>query len=198
ATMNIKANYARTVSNVGEYLGVGFSQTYDVVLGIEISETLDDPQMDFTLNIPKAGTDVQSAIEYKYNLDPDEKMVQFGAILLFGQFITNSDSVLTAGATSTGVGIALKQLGGILTSLIASSGFSIGVDYVTGSELSNTSDQAKVNFSINFSPRWTFKGEGGLAVGGTATTNNNPTGELEAQWDISKNMDKSLVLNFFT
>src|SRR5690606_11736978 len=115
-----------------------------------------------------------------------------------GQFITNSDAVLTAGATSTGVGIALKQLGGIINSLIAAGGFNIGFDYTTGSELSNTSDQAKVNFSIDFSPRWTFKGEGGVAVGGTATTNNNPTGELEAQWDVSRNMDKSLVLNFFT
>src|SRR5690606_2528477 len=95
ATMNINATYERTVSNVGEYLGAGYSQTYDVVLGILISESLSDPQMDFTLNIPKAGTDVQSMIEYKFNLDPDEKMIQFGSILLIGQFMTNSDAVLT-------------------------------------------------------------------------------------------------------
>jgi len=198
ADMNITATYERTVSNVGEYLGAGYSQTYDVVLGIVITESLQDPQMDFTLTIPKAGTDVQSMIDYKFNLDPDEKMVQFGSILLFGQFITDSSAALTAGATSTGAGIALKQLGGILDSLIASSGFSIGIDYVKGSDLSNTSDQAKVNFSIDFSPRWTFKGEGGLAVGGTSNTNNAATGEAEIQWDISKKMDKSLVLNFFT
>src|SRR5690606_36425888 len=129
ADLNITATYGRTVSNIGEYLGVGYSQTYDVVLGIESSETLEDPQMDFTLNIPKGGTDVQSALEYKFNLDPDEKMVQFGSILLIGQFITNSDAVLTAGATSTGVGIALKQLGGIINSLIAAGGFNIGIDY---------------------------------------------------------------------
>ncbi len=198
ATMNITANYERTVSNVGEYLGAGYSQTYDVVLGIVISESLEDPQMDFTLTIPKAGTDVQSMIDYKFNLDPDEKMVQFGSILLFGQFITDSGTALTAGATSTGAGIALKQLGGILDSLIASNAFSIGIDYVSGSELSNTADQAKVNFSIDFSPRWTFKGEGGLAVGGNSTTNNTTTGEAEIQWDISQKMDKSMVVNFFT
>lgn len=198
ASMNITANYERTVSNVGEYLGAGYSQTYDVVLGIVITESLQDPQMDFTLTIPKAGTDVQSMIDYKFNLDPDEKMIQFGSILLFGQFITDSGTALAAGATSTGAGIALKQLGGILNSLIASSGFSIGIDYVTGSDMSNTADQAKVNFSIDFSPRWTFKGEGGLAVGGSSNTNNAATGEAEIQWDISKKMDKSLVLNFFT
>lgn len=200
ADMNITANYERTVSNVGEYLGAGYSQTYDVVLGIVISESLEDPQMDFTLTIPQAGTDVQSMIDYKFNLDPDEKMVQFGSILLFGQFITDSgtSSVLTAGAASTGAGIALKQLGGILDSLIASSGFSIGIDYVSGSELSNTADQAKVNFSIDFSPRWTFKGEGGVAVGGSSNTNNATTGEAEIQWDVSKKMDKSMVVNFFT
>src|SRR5690606_35693549 len=115
ADMHIVANYERTVSNVGEYLGVGYSQTYDVTLGIVISESLEDPQMDFTLNIPKGGSDIQSAVDYKFNLDPDEKMIQFGSILLFGQFNTSTD-VLTAGATSAGAGIALKQLGGILTS----------------------------------------------------------------------------------
>src|SRR5690606_10035238 len=36
ATMNIHATYERTVSNVGEYLGAGYSQIYDVVLGIDI------------------------------------------------------------------------------------------------------------------------------------------------------------------
>jgi len=197
ATMNINATYERTVSNVGEYLGAGYSQTYDVVLGILISESLSDPQMDFTLNIPKAGTDVQSMIEYKFNLDPDEKMIQFGSILLIGQFMTNSDAVLTAGATSTGAGIALKQLGGIIDSIIAGGGISIGFDYVSGSNLSNTSDQFKTDFKINLSPRWTFNGAVGVPIG-NSYTNETTTGEAEIQWDISKPMDKSMVVNFFT
>jgi len=198
ATMNIHATYERTVSNVGEYLGAGYSQIYDVVLGIDISETLESPEMDFTLSIPKAGTDVQSMIDYKFNLDPDEKMIQFGSVLLIGQFMTNSDSVLTAGATSTGAGIALKQLGGIIESIIAGSGVSLDLDYVTGSELSNTSDRFKTGLRVNLSPRWTINGALGVAVGNTSNLDNNTTVETEAQWDVSRNMDKSIVVNFFT
>lgn len=194
--LNIVANYERTVSNVGEYLGAGYSQIYDVLLGIHITESLKNPQMDFTLDIPKAGSDVQSMVDYKFNLDPDEKMVQFGSILLFGQFNTNSESILSAGAASTGAGIALKQLAGVLNSLLTG-GVSIGVDYVQGSELSNTSDQVKTNLKIDLSPRWTFNGAVGLAVGNTYQ-GNAASGEAEMQWDISKNMDKSIVLNFFT
>lgn len=197
ADMNITATYEKTVSNVGEYLGAGYSQSYDVTLGIVISESLADPEMDFTLNIPKGGTDVQSLIDYKFNLDPDEKMIQFGAILLFGQFMTNSDAVLTAGATSTGAGIALKQLGGIINSLIAGGGFSIGVDYVTGSNMSYTSDMFKTDLKIDLSPRWTFNGAVGVPVG-SGYANETATGEAEIEWDISNQMDKTMVINFFT
>lgn len=196
ADMHIVANYERTVSNVGEYLGVGYSQTYDVTLGIVISESLEDPQMDFTLNIPKGGSDIQSAVDYKFNLDPDEKMIQFGSILLFGQFNTSTD-VLTAGATSAGAGIALKQLGGILTSLLTGGPVTIGMDYVPGSELSSTSDRFKGMLTVNLSPRWTFNGALGVPVGSTYQ-GDTTTGEAEVQWDISRNMDKSMVVNFFT
>lgn len=197
ADMNIVANYERTVSNVYEYAGVGQSQTYDVTLGIVISESLKDPQMDFTLTIPKGGSDIQSAVDYKFNLDPDEKMIQFGSILLFGQFNTNSESVLAAGATSAGAGLALKQLGGILSSLLTGGGVSIGMDYVAGSELSSTSDRFKGMLTVDLSPRWTFNGAVGVPVGNTYQ-GDTATGEAEIQWDVSDDMDKSVVVNFFT
>lgn len=196
ADMQILATYERIVSNVGEYLGAGFSQTYDVEIGINITESLSNPKIDFTLDIPKAGTDVQSLIDYKFNLDPDEKMIQIGSILLLGQFISESDAVFTAGATSTGVGIAFRQLSSIIESL--ASGFSIDFDYVTGSSLSNTSDQFRTKLKFDLSPRWTINGALGLSVGGDAVANQNTTFETEAQWDISRNMDKSIVINFFT
>lgn len=197
ATMDITANFEKTVSNVGEFLGAGYSQSYDVILGIVISESLANPQMDFTLSIPKGGSDIQSLIDYKFNLDPDDKMIQFGAVLLFGQFMTDTDAVLTAGATSTGAGIALKQLGGIINSLIAGGGVSIGMDYVTGSAMSGTSDIFKGNMKVDLSPRWTFNGAVGVPVGG-GYSNETTTGEAEIEWDISSMMDKGIVVNFFT
>lgn len=197
ADMHITATYDKTVSNVGEYLGTGYSQTYDVVLAIEISESLSNPQMDFTMNIPKGGSDMQSLLDYKFNLSPDDKMIQFGSVLLLGQFMTNSDRALTDGATSTGAGIALKQLGGIINSILSSSGFSIGVDYVAGSEMSNTSDRFKTDLRVKLSPRWTINGELGVPVG-EGYANETTTGELEIEWDISKKMDKSMMVNFFT
>ncbi len=197
ANMHITANYERTVSNVGEFLGTGFSQTYDIILGIVISESLSNPEMDFVMTIPKGGSDMQSLLDYKFNLNPDDKMIQFGSILLLGQFMTSDNNALAAGATSTGAGLALKQLGGIINSLIASGGVSIDIDYVQGSDMSNTSDRFKTDLRVNLSPRWTFNGEIGVPVG-TGYTNETTTGEAEVEWDISKKMDKTLVVNFFT
>lgn len=197
ANMHITANYERTVSNVGEFLGTGFSQTYDIILGIVISESLSNPEMDFVMTIPKGGSDMQSLLDYKFNLNPDDKMIQFGSILLLGQFMTSDNNALAAGATSTGAGLALKQLGGIINSLIASGGVSIDIDYVQGSDMSNTSDRFKTDLKVNLSPRWTFNGEIGVPVG-TGYTNETTTGEAEVEWDISKKMDKTLVVNFFT
>lgn len=197
ANMHITANFERMVSNVGEYLGTGYSQTYGVILGIVISESLSNPKMDFTMTIPKGGTDMQSLIDYKFNLDPDDKMIQFGSILLLGQFMTSNSNAIAAGATSAGAGIALKQLGGIINSMIAGGGVMIDIDYVSGSEMSNTSDRFKTDLHVNLSPRWTFNGEVGVPVG-SGYTNETATGEAEVQWDVSKKMDKSLVVNFFT
>lgn len=197
ADMNITANYERTVSNVGEYLKTGYSQTYDVILGIDITESLSNPQMNFSLNIPKGGSDMQSLLDYKFNLDPDDKMIQFGAVLLLGQFMTNTDNAFSAGAASTGAGIALKQLGGIINSILASSGFSIGVDYVSGSEMSNTSDRFKTDLRVKLSPRWTINGELGVPIG-SGYINETTTGEAEIEWDVSRKMDKTMVVNFFT
>lgn len=197
ANMDITANYERTVSNVGEFLGAGYSQSYDVILGIVISESLSNPQMDFTLTIPKGGADIQSMIDYKFNLDPDDKMIQFGAVLLFGQFMTDTDAVLAKGAASTGAGIALKQLGGIINSMIAGGGVSIGMDYVTGSAMSGTSDTFRGNMKVDLSPRWTFNGAVGVPVGG-GYSNEVTTGEAEIEWDISPVMNKTTVVNFFT
>lgn len=196
ADMHITANFDKTVTNVGDYLNTGYSQAYDVVLGILISESLANPQMEFTLNIPKGGTDVQSLLDYKFNLDPDEKMIQFGAILLLGQFMTETEQVLAGSAASSGAGLALKQLGGIISSIITGGSVSVDVDYVSSSEVSNMSDLFKTDVKFNLSPRWTFNGAVGVPVGNGI--NDATTGEAEIQWDISKQMDKTMVVNFFT
>lgn len=197
AVMNITANYEKTVSNVSEFLGTGYNQAYDVILGIVISESLANPKMDFVMSIPRGGADVQSMLDYKFNLAPDDKMIQFGAILLLGQFMTDSDAVLAKGTAQTGAGIALKQLGGIINAMIAGEGISFDMDYVSGSAMSGTSDMFKGNININLSPRWTFNGMVGVPVGG-GYVNETTTGEAEIAWDISRQMDKTLVVNFFT
>lgn len=195
ADLNITANYSRTVSNVGEYLGVGYSQSYDVELGISITDNLQKPKFGFGLAIPGAGSDVQSAVDYKFNINPDEKMVQIASILLMGRFNTDTQSVLAAGATANGIGIAFKQLGAIINQLIG--GVNFDFDYVTGSTVSNTSDRFKGGLNFNLSPRWSVNGAIGVPVG-SKYANETTTGEAEIQWDVSDQMDKSLVINFFT
>ena len=196
ADMHITATFEKTVTNIGDYLNMGYNQAYDVVLGILISESLANPKMEFTLEIPKGGTDVQSLLDYKFNMDPDDKMIQFGAILLFGQFMTETDQVLAGTTASSGAGLAIKQLGGIISSMITGGSVSVDVDYVSSSEVSNMSDLFKTDIKFKLSPRWTFNGAVGVPVGNGI--NDATTGEAEIQWDISKQMDKTMVVNFFT
>ncbi|HAD78958.1 MAG TPA: hypothetical protein DCF99_05535, partial [Flavobacteriaceae bacterium] len=85
ATLNITAEYQRSVSNVGDYLGVGYSQIYDALLSINISETLKKPIIDFGLTIPNAGSDINSQLQSKFRSNTEEQMLQFSYILLTGK-----------------------------------------------------------------------------------------------------------------
>lgn len=192
ATLNINAVYERTVSNVGDYLGIGFSQVYDTELSINISETLARPQIDFGLTLPNAGSDINSQLQSKFRANQEEQMLQFSYILLTGKFGDALD--ITSGVTSTAADIGLSTIAGMLSSII--NGVDIDLEYIGGSQQSSTNDKVRYSLSYQINDRLRIRGAYGMALRNQYVENFD--GNLDLSYDISKVNNGSLVLHAFT
>lgn len=192
ATLNIHAIYERTVSNVGDYLGIGFSQVYDTELSIDISETLARPKIDFGLTLPNAGSDINSQLQSKFRANQEEQMLQFSYILLTGKFGDALD--ISSGVTSTAADIGLSTIAGMLSSII--NGVDIDLEYIGGSQQSSTNDKVRYSLSYQINDRLRIRGAYGMALKNQYVENFD--GNLDVSYDISKVNDGSLVLNAFT
>ncbi len=192
AIMNINAVYERTVSNVGNYLGIGFSQVYDTELAIDISETLARPKIEFDLFLPNAGSDINSQLQSKFKSNKDEKILQFSYILLTGKFGDTLD--FSSGVTNTAADIGLSTIAGVLSSIIK--GVDVGLEYVGGSTQSNTNDKVRYSLSYQINDRLRIRGAYGMALKNQFIENFD--GNLDLSYDISKVNNGSLVLNAFT
>ncbi|MBS7332342.1 MAG: hypothetical protein KIG88_01940 [Weeksellaceae bacterium] len=192
ATLQIHAIYERSVSNVGDYLGIGFSQIYDTELSIDITETLAKPQIDFGLTLPNAGSDINSQLQSKFRSNQEEQMMQFSYILLTGKFGDALD--ITSGVTSTAADIGLSTIAGMLSSII--NGVNIDLEYVGGSQQSGTNDKLRYSLSYQINERLRIRGAYGMAVRNQYVENFD--GNLDLTYDVSKANNGSLVLNAFT
>ena len=192
ATLNISAVFERPVSNVGDYLGIGFSQVYDTELSIDISETLARPKIDFGLSLPTAGSDINSQLQSKFRSNQEEQMIQFSYILLTGKFGDALD--ITSGVTSTAADIGLSTIAGVLSSII--NGVDIDLEYIGGSQQSGTNDKVRYSLTYQINERLRIRGAYGMAVRNQYVENFD--GNLDLTYDISKANNGSVVLNAFT
>ena len=194
ATLNITAEYQRSVSNVGDYLGVGYSQIYDALLSINISETLKKPIIDFGLTIPNAGSDINSQLQSKFRSNTEEQMLQFSYILLTGKF--GDASAVQSGVTSTAADIGLSTIAGMLSSI--ANNVDIQMEYVGGSAQSETNDKIRTSVSYRVNNRLSLRGSYGIAVTNNRNVQENFDGNFDVSYDISKLNNGSLVLKAFT
>jgi len=194
ATMNIVAEYQRSVSNIRDYLGVGSYQIYDVILSINISETLKKPIIDFDLNIPNASSDINAQLQSKFRSNTEEKMLQFSYILLTGKF--GDATAVQSGVTSTAADIGLSTIAGMLSSIV--NNVDVQLEYVGGSVGSQMNDKIRTSVSFQVNNRLSLRGSYGIAV----TNNNNVQesfdGNFDITYDISKLNNGGLLLRAFT
>lgn len=197
--LDITANYTRTVTNAGEYLGMTLTQPINVVLTTKITETLTKPEIAFGVAAPDGSSQVRETLASKMSND-DERIVQFGSILVLNNFnVVNSGLKFDVSQTAlnTGVGVALKQLGSVLNTI--SSAFQINLDYISGDPNSNTSDRANTNVSLALSPRIKFKTGLGVPISRTENTNANYLSvEGIVEYDWSKNNNGSRLFRAYS
>lgn len=198
-SLSINANYFKTVSNAGEYLGIGNLGPINVKLQTKIGQNLKNPKIEFDILAPEASTQAREALLAKVGYS-DEKTIQFGSILLLNSFNTSNTGgfdKIDIGSTgiSTGANLVLKQLGNVINTI--SDEFQVDLDYIRGSEVSNTADRANAGVTYNASPRWKFKSSLGIPISRSTISNNN-TFSGQVEYDLSKNNDGSFVVRGYS
>lgn len=196
--LNINANYLRTITNAGQYLNMGSLPPVNVVLTTKITQKLNDPKIELGVQAQDVSSQLREALAEKMS-NEDEKLIQFGSILVLNSFNVSNSSYDIVGNTleSQGYNMLFKQLGSVLNNI--SNEFQIDLNYLSGDAASNTGDRANASVSFALSPRVTVKTGLGIPISKTENTNTNYlSGEGIIEYDWSKNNDGTRVLRAYS
>ncbi len=198
--LDIKANYMRTVSNTGQYLGMSSLPPINTLLTVGISGTLNNPKVALSVDAPDVSSQIKETLATKMS-NEDEKVIQFGSILVMSSFnVSNSGGFdIDVGNTleSSGYNMLFKQLGSVLNTI--SKEFQVDLNYLKGDQGSNTGDRANASVSIAVSPRVTIKTGLGVPITKTEnTTNQYLSGEGIIEYDWSKKNDGTRLFRIYS
>ncbi len=198
--LDIRANYLRTVSNTGQYLGMSALPPINVLLGVGISGTLNNPIVALSVDTPDVSSQLKETLATKMS-NEDEKVIQFGSILVMNSFnVSDSggfDINVSNQLESTGYNMLFKQLGSVLNTI--SNEFQVDLNYLKGDQGSNTGDRANASVSIAVSPRVTIKTGLGVPITKTEnTTNQYLSGEGTIEYDWSKKNDGTRLFRIYS
>lgn len=192
--LDITANYNALVSNMGEYLSVGRLPAVNVTLQTKITNTLKNPVITPEVTAPQVSSQIREVMNTKMATE-EEKILQFASVLALGNFNVAQTSGFSA--VSSGVNVFFKQLSSAFNSI--SNDFQIDLDYIKGSESSNTGDRANTSMRINVSPRWKIKTGVGVPLSRSINTQNNYlSGEGIIEYDWSKTIDGSKIFRAYS
>ncbi len=198
--LDISAGYLRTVTNAGQYLGIGSLQPINVLLSVKITETLANPKVVLDVTAPDISSQLKETLAAKLN-SQDEKVLQFGSILVLNSFnVANSGGLdLNVGNTleSSGYNILFKQLGSVLNTI--SNEVQVDMNFLKGDQASNTGDRANASLTFAISPRVKVKTGLGVPLSKTDNTGNDYlSGEGIIEYDWSKNNDGTKLLRAYS
>lgn len=198
--LDIRANYLRTVTNTGQYLGMGALPPVNVVLTVGITGTLNAPKVALDVQAPDVSSQIKETMAVKM-ANEDEKVVQFGSILVMNSFnVSNSggfDIDVGNQLESQGYNMLFKQLGSVLNTI--SNEFQVDLNYLKGDQGSNTGDRANASVSIALSPRVTIKTGLGVPITKSEnTTYDYLSGEGIIEYDWSKKNDGTRLLRMYS
>ncbi|MCF6351009.1 MAG: translocation/assembly module TamB [Flavobacteriaceae bacterium] len=183
AINNVKANPSILLENVQG------TRDIDVDLITKITGNLYEPQMEFDIKLPNAGSIVQSELAFKIN-DEDKKMTQFLSLLSSGTFI-NFDNVDFANSGSSFlVGTLSERISSAVSNLLKSENdkFQVGVNLEIGDENSltnlRTDDQVGVTLQTKILKKITLNGVVGVPI--NSNSQSGVTGEIEAELPLNK------------
>ncbi len=200
AQLDVKAYFERNVSNVGEYISTTYAQTLQTEVEIALTGPLSSPEIEFNVLTPDASESIQSNLALKFS-DKDEKVRQWGGILLFGKFLPPDNTNYVSGITTTAYELAFGQLSSLLSNI--SRYVTLNLGYTEGSDEYNTSDVVNVKGTVDVNPRVSVNVSGGFAVNngsssGVVTNTQSVTGSVEVEYDVSSKNDGTLKVKLFS
>lgn len=198
--LDITANYMRTVTNAGQYLNMGNLQPVNVLLTVRITETLQKPNVTLGVSAPDVSSQLKETLAAKMT-NEDEKVIQFGSILVMNNFnVSNSGGLdLNVGNTleTSGYNMLFKQLGSVLNNI--SNEFQVDLNYLRGDQGSNSGDRANASVTFAISPRVKVKTGLGVPLSKSENANNDYlSGEGIVEYDWSKANDGSRLLRVYS
>lgn len=198
AQMNLRAIYTRSVSNVGEYLGLTYLQPTNVNLVISINGDLKNTNIDLGIELPNANSQIKTILGTKLKNNTDERIRQVGSIMVLGRFDSNetlSTNTARDAATASAFELLGKQVGNVFSSIIP--GLEINPTYLQSNAGSkNQNDQIQTQFNLSLNPRLKINGAVGTPLG--SQLNTGVTTSVDVDYDISKPIDGSLRLRGFS
>ncbi|XOD69429.1 MAG: translocation/assembly module TamB domain-containing protein [Flavobacteriales bacterium AspAUS03] len=199
ANLNLTAFYPKSVSNVGEYINLPNSsktpQNLITELKINISSQLSHPELELNIDFPNTSENIKQQLIQKLNTQ-DERLTQFGSILLLGKFFINTKNIGSELWTSSTYDLALKQLGKILSSI--NDALNVNFEYIEGNRDTNSSSSFRSFISYNINRRFSIKGIVGVPFNTVSKQSSPFTGEIQLNMDISQRVDKTLKLTLFS
>lgn len=199
ANLNLTAFYPKSVSNVREYINLPNSsrtpQNIITELKIDISGQLSQPKLEFDIDFPNVGENIKQQLAQKLNTQ-DEKLTQFGSILLLGKFFVDTKNIGTGLWSSSAYDVALKQLGDILSNI--NDALDINFEYIEGDRDTDASSSFKSSISYNINRRFSVKSVLGVPLSTVNKQKSSFSGEVQLDIDVSKKADKSLKMSMFS
>ena len=183
AVLDVEAMYNTKVSNIGEYLeNESYSGNTDVQLKIHLTENLYTPSIELGVYLPRSSESVRSALSYAM-ANQDQENRQFLSIITTRKFLSERNNVGESGLANTVFEILSNQISNIASNI--SEQVDVGIQYIQGSPLDNTSDEIDLSLTTQLSDRLTVQGNVGVPVG-----SGYQTSQFVGEFDILYRLNK--------
>ena len=192
ADLNIRASYTRLVSNIGDYLGISTVPASNVTVSALLTGYLSKPSLTFDIQAD-ASSSVRDQLNTKLNNNEGEKYNQVAGIVVFGSFL--SDKMGGSSYASSAYDVVLKQLTSAINNI--SGVFSLDANFNAGSRVDDTSDRISLDPTFKVNQRLSIVGSVNMPLEQKSAADVWTYG-AKINYDISKNNDKSLIINGFS
>ena len=194
ATLNMEAVYSLNANPAPLLDNAGYTRRIPTDVVIQLTDELQSPEIDFSIEFPGTSSIVQSELEYRLQ-DPqvEEKNAIF--LLAQGTFVNDQSGINSQAVT----GNLIQSASGLLNQVLSGGNdkFNLGLSYEQGIQDASadieTENRIGVTVSTKISDRILLNGKVGVPVGGATET--VVAGDFELQ--LLLNEEGTLSAKFF-